>query len=77
MLGRLFAYGALARSGKLTEEWTSDLDTALVKEYVKCLIDLAAKKRYLQEPAVAVLLEIVGKVTHLITSITLLYLPSL
>ncbi|XP_042007069.1 myb-binding protein 1A-like protein [Salvia splendens] len=61
LLGRLFAYGALARSGKLTEEWKSDNNCVLIKEFTKCLIDLAAKKRYLQEPAVAILLEIVGK----------------
>ncbi|KAL1534429.1 DNA-directed DNA polymerase [Salvia divinorum] len=61
LLGRLFAYGALARSGKLTEEWNSDNNSVLIKEFTKCLIDLAAKKRYLQEPAVAILLEIVGK----------------
>ncbi|KAG6425009.1 hypothetical protein SASPL_115432 [Salvia splendens] len=61
LLGRLFAYGALARSGKFTEEWTADNNSELIKEFTKCLIDLAVKKRYLQEPAVAILLEIVGK----------------
>ncbi|KAL0365238.1 UNVERIFIED_CONTAM: Myb-binding protein 1A-like protein [Sesamum angustifolium] len=61
LLGRLFAYGALARSGKITEEWISDNNTPLIKEFTSCLIALAAKKRYLQEPAVVVLLEMVGK----------------
>lgn len=61
LLGRLFAYGALARSGKLTEEWISDNNTELIKEFSRCLIGLAAKKRYLQESAVAVILEMVGK----------------
>ncbi|KAL1564588.1 DNA-directed DNA polymerase [Salvia divinorum] len=61
LLGRLFAYGALARSGKLIKEWIADNNSVLIKEFTKCLIDLAAKKRYLQEPAVAILLEIVGK----------------
>lgn len=65
MLGRLFAYGALARSGKLTEEWISDNNTPLIKEFTKCIIALAAKKRYLQESAVAVILEMVGKVIYL------------
>lgn len=65
MLGRLFAYGALARSGKLTEEWISDNNTPLIKEFTRCVIALAAKKRYLQESAVAVILEMVGKVTYL------------
>ncbi|KAK6156746.1 hypothetical protein DH2020_010994 [Rehmannia glutinosa] len=61
LLGRLFAYGALARSGKLTEEWISDNNTPLIKEFTGCLIALAAKKRYLQESAVSVILEMVGK----------------
>ncbi|KAK6156707.1 hypothetical protein DH2020_010955 [Rehmannia glutinosa] len=59
LLGRLFAYGALARSGKLTEEWISDNNTPLIKEFTGCLIALAAKKRYLQESAVSVILEMV------------------
>ncbi|KAG6421953.1 hypothetical protein SASPL_118513 [Salvia splendens] len=61
LLGRLFAYGALARSGKITEELIADNNSELIKEFTKCLIDLAVKKRYLQEPAVAILLEMVGK----------------
>ncbi|KAL8554862.1 hypothetical protein ACS0TY_002875 [Phlomoides rotata] len=63
LLGRLFAYGALARSGKLTEEWISDNNTPLIKEFTKCVIALAAKKRYLQESAVAVILEMVEKLS--------------
>ncbi|KAL2537188.1 DNA polymerase V family [Forsythia ovata] len=61
LLGRLFAYGALARSGRLTNEWISDRNTPYVKEFTSCLISLAAKKRYLQEPAVSVILEMVEK----------------
>ncbi|KAL3814359.1 hypothetical protein ACJIZ3_015627 [Penstemon smallii] len=61
LLGRLFAYGALARSGKLTEEWNSKNDTPLIKEFTSCVIALAAKKRYLQESAVAIILEMIGK----------------
>ncbi|KAJ4843122.1 hypothetical protein Tsubulata_002909 [Turnera subulata] len=61
LLGRLFAYGALARSGRLLEEWMSDHNTAFVKEFTSIVISLATKKRYLQEPAVAVILELVEK----------------
>ncbi|KAL2511984.1 DNA polymerase V family [Abeliophyllum distichum] len=61
LLGRLFAYGALARSGRLTNEWILDRNTPYVKEFTSCLISLAAKKRYLQEPAVSVILEMVEK----------------
>ncbi|KAL6515374.1 hypothetical protein OROHE_019006 [Orobanche hederae] len=61
LLGRLFAYGALARSGKLTEEWISDNNSSLIKEFFGLLIALAAKKRYLQESGIAVILEMVEK----------------
>lgn len=58
LLGRLFAYGAIARSGRLKEEWTSDRNTPYIKEFTSHLISLASKKRYLQEPAVAILLNL-------------------
>lgn len=61
-MGRLFAYGALARSGRLTEEWMADRNTPYVREFTSCLISLAAKKRYLQESAVLVIMEMVEKV---------------
>ncbi|XP_011002970.1 PREDICTED: DNA polymerase V-like [Populus euphratica] len=61
LLGRLFAYGALALSRRLTEEWISDHNTLIIKEFTNVLISLAAKKRYLQEPAVAIILELVEK----------------
>ncbi|KAF3549544.1 hypothetical protein DY000_02005850 [Brassica cretica] len=61
LLGRLFAYGALARSGRLVEDWKSDKDSQIIKEFTNALIGLAAKKRYLQEPAVHVLLDFVEK----------------
>uniref|UniRef100_A0A1J3DHH6 DNA polymerase V n=1 Tax=Noccaea caerulescens TaxID=107243 RepID=A0A1J3DHH6_NOCCA len=61
LLGRLFAYGALARSGRLIEDWQSDKDSQIIKEFTNAVIGLAAKKRYLQEPAVHVLLDFVEK----------------
>ncbi|KAM7474805.1 hypothetical protein LguiB_022048 [Lonicera macranthoides] len=61
LLGRLFAYGALARSGRLTEEMISDNSSLHVKEFTSSLISLASRKRYLQEPAVSVILELVEK----------------
>nr|XP_027112751.1 rDNA transcriptional regulator pol5-like [Coffea arabica] len=60
LLGRLFAYGALARSGRITEDF-SNKNTPYIKEFTSSLISLAAKKRYLQEPAVLVMLELVEK----------------
>ncbi|KAJ4716026.1 DNA polymerase V [Melia azedarach] len=59
LLGRLFAYGAIARSGRLSKEWISDKNTPYIKEFTSLLISLAAKKRYLQEPAVTVILDLV------------------
>ena len=62
LLGRLFAYGALARSGRLIEDWQTDKDSQIIKEFTNDLISLAAKKRYLQEPGVHVLLDFIEKV---------------
>ncbi|XP_016490689.2 uncharacterized protein LOC107810425 [Nicotiana tabacum] len=61
LLGRLFAYGAIARSGRLLLEWTADKNTPYIKEFVGSLVSLATKKRYLQEPAVLIILELVEK----------------
>ncbi|KAK8568286.1 hypothetical protein V6N12_006840 [Hibiscus sabdariffa] len=61
LLGRLFAYGAIARSDRLSKEWFSDKDTCIIKEFMSALISLASKKRYLQEPSVSIILEIVEK----------------
>lgn len=62
LLGRLFAYGALARSGRLIHEWNVDKNTPAIKEFVGVLVSLANKKRYLQEPAVSIILDLVEKV---------------
>lgn len=62
LLGRLFAYGALARSGRLAEEWNRNPNTPYIKEFTSLIIALAAKKRYLQEPAVSVILDLIEKV---------------
>lgn len=61
LLGRLFAYGALARSGRLIHEWSNDKNTPYIKEFVGILISLANRKRYLQEPAVSIILYLVEK----------------
>ncbi|KAG9130592.1 hypothetical protein Leryth_011848 [Lithospermum erythrorhizon] len=64
LFGRLFAYGALARSGRLIGEWDSNKDTPFIKEFVKSVIYMAMKKRYLQEASVSILLELVEKLLH-------------
>ncbi|KAG7976526.1 hypothetical protein I3843_06G153400 [Carya illinoinensis] len=61
LLGCLFAYGALARSGRLTEEWIVDKNTTYIKQFTSTIISLATKKRYLQEPVVSVLLDLIEK----------------
>lgn len=61
LLGQLFAYAALARSGRLNGELNLDQNIECIKEFASAIISLAIKKRYLQEPAVAVLLEFIEK----------------
>ncbi|KAI3889727.1 hypothetical protein MKX03_007749 [Papaver bracteatum] len=61
LLGRLFAYGAVARSGRVAEEWISNNDTPYVKEFTSLVIALASKKRYLREPAVSLILDLAEK----------------
>ncbi|KOM53920.1 hypothetical protein LR48_Vigan09g257900 [Vigna angularis] len=61
LLGRLFAYGALARSGRLIMEWNIDKNTPYIREFITVLISLANKKRYLQEPVVLIILDMVEK----------------
>ncbi|XP_065870182.1 uncharacterized protein [Euphorbia lathyris] len=63
LLGRLFSYGALARSGRMTQEVKSDPDTQQLTDFTVALLDLATKKQYLQEPAVAVILDLVEKLS--------------
>ncbi|KAK9287202.1 hypothetical protein L1049_015614 [Liquidambar formosana] len=53
LLGCLFAYGALAPSGRLTEMWISNKNTPYNRELTSLLITIAAKKQYLQESAVS------------------------
>ncbi|WCJ18168.1 DNA polymerase V family [Euphorbia peplus] len=59
LLGRLFSYGALARSGRLP-----DTDNPLLTEFTVALLDLVKEKQYLREPAVAVILDLVEKLSR-------------
>ncbi|KAK4378537.1 hypothetical protein RND71_000399 [Anisodus tanguticus] len=77
LLGRLFAYGAIARSGRLTLEWTADKNTPYIKEFVGSLVSLAAKKTYLQESAVSIILELVDKLPVEVSSNHVLEAPGL
>ncbi|CAI0539657.1 unnamed protein product [Linum tenue] len=71
LLGRLFSYGALARSGRLNELCVSDPNTPIIKEFVSVLLTLSTKKSYLPEPAVTVILELAEKmqVEHVLNHI--------
>ncbi|KAM0028732.1 putative DNA-directed DNA polymerase [Helianthus debilis subsp. tardiflorus] len=60
LLGRLFAYGSLARSGRLIQQ-TDDDDSEHVKAFTSSVISLATKKRYLQEPAVEIISQLSEK----------------
>ncbi|KAK1268737.1 hypothetical protein QJS04_geneDACA006466 [Acorus gramineus] len=59
LLGRLFAYGALARSRRITKPVVADKNTLYVKEFVGHVLSLAEKKRYLREPAISIILDVV------------------
>ncbi|XP_062224134.1 uncharacterized protein LOC133922706 [Phragmites australis] len=61
ILGRLFGFGALARSGRVSRQWTRDKSSSIVKDFVSEVVNLGRKKRYLAEPAVAVILDLVRK----------------
>ncbi|CAI0475712.1 unnamed protein product [Linum tenue] len=71
LLGRLFSYGALARSGRLNGLCVSDPNTPVIKEFVSVLLTLSTKKSYLPEPAVTVILELAEKmqVEHVLNHI--------
>lgn len=61
-MGRLFGFGAIERSGRVSRQWTRDKSSPIVKEFVSVVVELGGKKRYLTEPAVAVILDLVRKV---------------
>ncbi|XP_072999992.1 rDNA transcriptional regulator pol5 [Typha latifolia] len=61
LLGRLFSYGSLARSGRIATEWILDDKTSIVKDFMSVVISLAGKKRYLSEPATSIILDMVEK----------------
>jgi DNA polymerase phi len=62
LLGRLFAYGSLARSSRISEQWKSDKSSSIVKDFVGNMTSLEAKKRYLSEPSVSIILDLANKV---------------
>lgn len=61
-MGRLFGFGAIERSGRVPRQWSRDKSSPIVKEFVSVVVELGGKKRYLTEPAVAVILDLVRKV---------------
>ncbi|GLT52266.1 hypothetical protein SLA2020_256140 [Shorea laevis] len=60
LLGCLFAYGALAQSDRLTEEWAADKSLHTLRNLSVPYLH-HCEKQYLQEPAVSVILELVEK----------------
>ncbi|KAJ0962754.1 hypothetical protein J5N97_027876 [Dioscorea zingiberensis] len=77
LLGRLFAYGSLARSGRISAEWASDNNTTLVKDFISSVVSLAPKKRYLHEPAVSIILEVAAKLPEEALSSQILGAPGM
>lgn len=76
LLGRLFAYGSLTRSSRISEQWKSDKSSSIVKDFVGTVTSLAAKKRYLSEPAVSVILDLVNKVCGSVVHVWLCWYSS-
>lgn len=64
LLGRLFAYGAIVRSGRLATEGFIGLDKGAgpTKDITQYLLMLAEKKSFMREPAVTIILDMVEKV---------------
>ena len=61
------------RSGRVSRQWTRDKSSHIVKEFVSVVVELGGKKRYLTEPAVAVILDLVRKVHLSKHTLILLY----
>ncbi|VAI54877.1 unnamed protein product [Triticum turgidum subsp. durum] len=61
LLGRLFGFGSLARSGRVLGQWKRDKSSPLLRDFVTEVVQLGNKKRYLTEPAVALILDLTRK----------------
>lgn len=79
LLGRLFAYGAIVRSGRLATEAFTGLDkgAGLAKDITQYLLMLAEKKSFMREPAVTIILDMVNKVHINVLSTGILEAPLL
>ncbi|KAG8069689.1 hypothetical protein GUJ93_ZPchr0006g42538 [Zizania palustris] len=61
LLGRLFGYGSIVRSGRVSGQWAREEGSSIVKDFVNEVVKLGSKKRYLTEPSVAVILDLARK----------------
>ncbi|KAM3296168.1 hypothetical protein ACQJBY_038484 [Aegilops geniculata] len=61
LLGRLFGFGSLARSGRVLGQWKRDKSSPILRDFVTEVVQLGNKKRYLTEPAVALILDLTRK----------------
>lgn len=61
-MGRLFGFGSLARSGRVLGQWKRDKSSPILRDFVTEVVQLGNKKRYLTEPAVALILDLTRKV---------------
>lgn len=61
LLGRLFGFGSLARSGRVSGQWAQDKSSPVLKDFVTEVVQLGNKKRYLTEPAAALILDLARK----------------
>ncbi|KAH9322608.1 hypothetical protein KI387_017247, partial [Taxus chinensis] len=63
LLGRMFAYGALVRCGRLEAKTVaaSDKGAELARDLTQSILMLADKKCFMREPAVAIILDLVDR----------------
>ncbi|KAG6480164.1 hypothetical protein ZIOFF_063642 [Zingiber officinale] len=63
LLGRLFSYGSLARSGRIATDSSKNIDTSVIKEFITHVVSLYGKKRYLGEPAVSLICDVTDQLS--------------
>uniref|UniRef100_A0A0D6QZH6 DNA polymerase V n=1 Tax=Araucaria cunninghamii TaxID=56994 RepID=A0A0D6QZH6_ARACU len=79
LLGRLFAYGALVRSGRLESKVViaSDKIAGVAQDITQYILMLAEKKCFMREPAVAIILDLINRVPRSVLLTNILEAPLL
>ncbi|KAH9290519.1 hypothetical protein KI387_034636, partial [Taxus chinensis] len=79
LLGRIFAYGALVRCGRLEVKTaaSSDKGAELARDLTQSILMLANKKCFMCEPAVAIILDLVDRMPRKVLLTRILKAPIL